>query len=101
TNGWTDTGTDVHPGELIQITAAPPSASAQNTSSNPASTCDPNGVSGASTSNLPAASAAPGALIGKLGDSVFDVGANKEITATQQGRLFLGVNSAGEPPCRG
>lgn len=101
TKGWTDTGIDVHPGELIQITAAPPNPSAQNASSSPASTCDPNGVNGPSTSNLPVAAATAGALIGKVGDAAFDVGSNKEITATQQGRLFLGVNSAGEPPCKG
>jgi hypothetical protein len=101
TKGWIDTGIDVHPGELIQITAAPANTSAPQTGSNSASTCDPNGVSDASTSNLPVSSAAGGALIGKVGDAAFDVGANKEITATQQGRLFLGVNSAGEPPCKG
>lgn len=101
TQGWIDSGIDVHPGDLIQITAAPPKTAAQQSNSTPASTCDPQGVSGASTSNLPVSGAAAGALIGKLGDSVFDVGSSKEINSTQQGHLFLGVNSSGEPPCKG
>src|SRR5690242_7049934 len=100
TQAWTDTGVDVHPGELLQITAAPVGSSAGQ-QNGMASSCDAQGVSGASASGLPVSTAAPGALIGKIGDAVFEVGAAKSINSTQQGRLFLGVNSAGQPPCKG
>src|SRR5579884_3023153 len=99
TTGWTDTGIDIHPGELIQVTATAPNA--QQPGSKAISTCDPQGVSGSAASNLPVANAAPGALIGKINDSIFEVGPAKDINAIQQGRLFLGVNSSGAPPCRG
>ena len=101
TKEWTDTGVDVHPGELIQITAAPAKSASVQTGSGATSTCDPAGASDASASNLPVASAAAGALIGKIGESPFDVGAAKSINAAQPGRLYLGVNSAGTPPCKG
>ncbi len=98
TQAWTDTGIDVHPGELIQITAASTKPSQPVTA---VSTCDPQGVSGGSTAGLPVSTATPGALIGKIGNSVFEVGTTKEINATEQGRLYLGVNSASTPPCKG
>ncbi len=99
TQAWTDTGIDVHPGELIQITAAPIKALPQQQIA--VSTCDPRGVSGGPTSALPVSSAEPGALIGKIGNSAFEVGASQEINVSEQGRLYLGVNSSGTPPCKG
>lgn len=101
TKEWTDTGVDVHPGELIQITAAPLKGSSPQKDSSAASTCDPQGVSEASSNGVPVPDAAAGALIGKIGDASFGIGAAKSINATQQGRLYLGVNSAGTPPCKG
>jgi hypothetical protein len=99
---WTDTGIDLHAGDLLQISAATPSGSS---SSNP-SVCDPQGdVNGSSQpSNLPVSSASPGALIGKLhgqGASPILVGANRELKLEEAGHLYLAANIAGQPLCSG
>ena len=99
TKGWVDTGIDVKPGELIEISAAPLNAT-QQSGFKEASTCDPQGGE-TGASGLPVSTAGAGALIGKIGESAFDVGTSKSVNATQQGRLYLGTNSAGTPPCKG
>jgi LssY-like putative type I secretion system component LssY len=87
---WTDTGIDLQSGDSLKITAT-------------AEGCDPQGVSSATASNLPIASAIPGALIAKLqarGTAIL-VGSIRDIHVAYSGRLFLGVNSSGNPPCEG
>ena len=51
---WTDTGVDLHLGEVLRINAS----SAEN--------CDPAGVSGSASTGLPVVSAPAGALIARL-----------------------------------
>jgi hypothetical protein len=87
---WTDTGVDLRSGDLLNITAT-------------ADGCDPQGVNSATAANLPVASAIPGALIAKLqarGTAVL-VGSTRNIHVSDNGRLFLGVNASGNPPCEG
>ena len=91
TQPWTDTGVDLQAGDALQI----------NSSSG--ETCDPAGVSGGPGAGLPVVSAPAGALIARLqaqGAPVL-VGSGKQLKADQPGHLFLGVNTAGAPPCSG
>jgi len=88
---WTDTGVNLQAGDVLNITAS-------GTQS-----CGPLGVSGASTQGLPVADALPGALIAKLqaqGTPVL-VGNSKEVKVDAPGHLYLGINAAGTPPCKG
>jgi hypothetical protein len=91
---WTDTGTDLQAGDVLEISAMPAEGSS----------CDPNGVaSAAKGGNLPVADANPGAVIVRLqaqGNAI-EVGASKQVHADAPGHLFLGVNTAGSPPCAG
>jgi hypothetical protein len=94
TQPWTDTGVDLKAGDVVNLSVA---NSAQPDSCNPLGQGDP-------ASNLPVPSSAPGALIAKLSaqdTSPVVVGSTKLIPASQPGRLFLGVNAAGAPPCKG
>lgn len=88
---WIDTGIDLHAGDSLNITAS----TGQN--------CGPAGSSGVAGQDLPLPSAAPGALIAKMQaqEPPFLVGAGKELKVTDAGHLFLGVNTAGAPPCVG
>ncbi len=91
TQPWTDTGVDLQTGDVLDITAS-------GTQS-----CGPLGVSGASTQGLPVADAPSGALIAKLqaeGTPVL-VGTSKEVKVDAAGHLYLGINAAGTPPCKG
>jgi hypothetical protein len=91
TQPWTDTGVDLQTGDVLQI------------HSGSGETCDPAGVSGSPGTGLPVVSAPAGALIAKLqaqGAPVL-VGSEKQLKAEQSGHLFLGVNTAGAPPCSG
>jgi hypothetical protein len=91
TEPWTDTGVDLQSGDALNITAS----GTQN--------CDPQGVTGAATQSLPVATALPGALIAKLeaqGTPLL-VGNSKEVNVDAPGHLFLGVNTAGNPACKG
>lgn len=88
---WTDTGVDLQTGDVLDITAS-------GTQS-----CGPLGVSGASTQGLTVADALPGALIAKLqaqGTPTL-VGTSKQVTVDAPGHLYLGINAAGTPPCKG
>jgi hypothetical protein len=87
---WTDTGVDLQTADHLHITATPAG-------------CDPQGASAPSAGNPPLPAALPGALIAKFqppGAAVL-VGATRDLNVTQAGRLFLGVNASGEPPCAG
>src|SRR5271170_3309402 len=91
TEPWTDTGVDLQTGDALNITAS----GTQN--------CDPQGVSGASAQNLPVTTALPGALIAKLqaqGTPLL-IGNSDEVNVEAPGHLFLGVNTAAKPPCKG
>jgi hypothetical protein len=88
---WTDTGVDLQTGDVLQI------------HSSPGETCDPAGVSGGPSTGLPVVSAPAGALIARLqpqGVPVL-VGSGKQLKVEEPGHLFLGVNTAGAPPCSG
>jgi hypothetical protein len=91
TQPWTDTGVDLQSGDVLDVTASGTQK------------CDPLGVSGASAQGLPVANALPGALIAKLqaqGVPVL-IGGSKEVKVDAPGHLFLGVNAADKPPCKG
>jgi hypothetical protein len=98
---WTDTGLELVPGEVVQITASPTQAEAGAT----ASTCDPQGASDAvSDGNLPLSLAPAGALIAKLqhqGGLPLLVGLEKEIKIAQPGHLYLGANNGNRATCQG
>jgi hypothetical protein len=88
---WTDTGVEFTTGDALNITA----------SGTPS--CDPQGTTGSSAQNLPVSTALHGALIAKLGAQGAPqlVGSSKEIKVDTPGNLFLGVNTAGNPTCKG
>ena len=93
TQPWTDTGVDLEPGDVLEITSSPHSGG-----------CDPRGVSAAQgNASLPVATASVGALIAKLqeqGTAVL-VGSSREIKVNDGGHLFFGVNGQGTPACSG
>ena len=100
TQPWTDTGLELHPGDVLELSAstAPPSAAA--VAAQPSSSCDGNSASANSSNDLQLQSAPLGALIAKLhsqGGEPFFVGEKKEVKIEEQSHLFLGVN-AGKPP---
>jgi LssY-like putative type I secretion system component LssY len=88
---WTDTHQDLHRGDVIQVRASAGRGG-----------CSPDGVSDSPAAALPVSTALPGALIAKTDDGPpFLVGSNKILNIEQPGRLFLGMNAGGKPPCRG
>jgi len=102
---FTDTGVDLLPGDLLQITAAPQAGSGvPDRHAIAGSTCDPNGDSeSAKSTGLPVPAAPAGSLIARLQaqGSAIAVGSNKEIRVESPGHLFLGINAEGPPPCAG
>ncbi len=94
---WSDTGVDLHPGDLLQLSATTIGGGDQ--------LCDPQGLMGlANTGKLPLESALPAALLAKLqekSDSLQFVGAARQLKVTEAGRLYLGTNLAGKPSCSG
>lgn len=102
---WTDTGLDLQPGDVLQISAAAAPAPDPNTATGTPS-CDPNGVSASAghTSDLPLPVAIPGALIARLhahGASPLLVGASTELRIEGPSHLFLGMNGANTFVCQG
>ncbi|HUM06205.1 MAG TPA: LssY C-terminal domain-containing protein [Terriglobales bacterium] len=93
---WTDSGIDLHPGDLLQI-------SATGTDSGDRA-CDPQGTAGANPGRLPLESGLPGALIAKLQEKaetpVF-VGAERHLKAAEEGRLYFSSNLSGAASCQG
>ena len=94
---WTDTKIDVHPGDVVDLTASAAGGSGK--------VCDPQGLADVTMSGeLPMESALPGALIAKLqekSDSYIFVGAERRLKVTEAGRLYLGANLDGSAPCSG
>jgi len=91
TVAWVDSQMDLHAGDVVQITATADKG-----------TCNPEGLKGAKSHGLLLPSALPGALIGKLGSHApFLLGATRQLTMQQSGRLYLGMNAATVPPCSG
>jgi hypothetical protein len=102
TQAWTDTGLDLHPGDVLEIMSSPPdSTSAPGPGSelnSAASSCRSTATADSSV-NLQLPSAPLGALVGKLhrqGAEPFLVDDRKQIKIEEQGHLFLAVN-VGEP----
>lgn len=88
-NGWTNTGWVVKKGQRIRISADGTVSLGKGRSSNPSGNADLNDVQKL-LKNVPT-----GALIAVIGDDNNDfiyIGAEREITATRDGALFLGLN---------
>jgi LssY C-terminus len=94
---WTDTGLDLHAGDVLAITATATS------SANDA--CYPNGnaFAAAQAGKLPMASALPGALIARVEENGSPqlVGSSQQLRAAEAGHLFLGINAATPLACQG
>jgi hypothetical protein len=94
---WSDTGIDLHPGDLVQISATTTGSGNQ--------LCDPQGVTGlAKAGKLPLESALPGALLAKLqqkGKTLEFIGAERQLKISEAGRLYLGSNLGGSASCSG
>lgn len=91
---WTDTGSDLQAGDVLEISAAPAAGS----------NCSPNGIAASSKdANLPVPEANVGTLIVRLQaqGTAIEVGASKEVRVDAPGHLFLGVNTSGSSPCVG
>ena len=101
---WTDTGLELHPGDVVELTASGSSPAATGTTPvQPASSCSEsrNGENSSNTLQLP--SAPVGSLIAKLhsqGGEPFLVGARKEVKIEEQSHLFLAVNAGSPPRCQ-
>ncbi len=98
TQPWTDSGLDLQPGDLVEISAT---GSASGTQA-----CDPKGLAGTSTDTaaLPLPTAAPGALLARLqaqGAAPVLVGVSTELHIEEASHLFLGMNFSGTAPCQG
>ena len=89
---WTDTGLDVHAGDSLEISAQP----------DPTKGCDPAGKKD-TTGNGLVSEAPAGALIARVSDkgAAELAGTNTTLRVANDGRLFLGVNAQGKPPCAG
>jgi len=95
---WTDTGLDLASGDVLEISA---SASARALVSPP--DCVPEGV-GAASPDLPLPSAPAGSVIARLhaqGTAPVSVGSGTKLNIEEPSHLFLGMNLAGTPPCKG
>lgn len=94
---WSDTGIDLHPGDLLQLSATTTGTGNQ--------LCDPQGVMGLTNAGkLPLESALPAALLAKLqekSNSLQFIGAERQLKITEAGRLYLGTNLSGKPSCSG
>ena len=98
--GWTDTGVDLHAGDVLQIsaTAAPAEAGTSGQA------CDPAGDRSSSQTGLLLPPAPAGTLIAKLtaqNSAPVLVGAQQQLKIDQPGHLFLGANNAAASPCHG
>jgi len=101
---WTDTGLDLQPGDLLQISAGTEESSAPDRHALPAAQCDPGGTTAAASgTTLPLPSAPMGALIAKLHPSSTGIliGAGSELRIEEPSHLFLGINIGDSPVCQG
>lgn len=90
-NGWTNTGWVVKKGQRIRITGDGKVSLGKNISS------PPGGVPSFDDPQKLLKNVATGALIAVIGDDNNDfiyIGSSREITATRDGALFLGINEA-------
>lgn len=88
---WTDTHLDLHVNDVLQIRATAGKSG-----------CSPDGVKNASQQGLPVVTAQAGSLIAKIDNgSPFAIGATQNLNIDQSGRLYLGMNASGKPPCAG
>ncbi len=94
---WTDSGIDLHPGDMVGISATTVGTGDQ--------LCDPQGLTDASSSSkLPLESAQPGSLLAKLqekSDTPLFVGAARNLKITEAGRLYFGSNLDAPGTCTG
>jgi hypothetical protein len=94
---WTDTGIDLHAGDLVKLSAS--------ATENGNQACDPQGVAGlAKAGKLPLETALPAALLAKLQEktsAIQFVGAERQFKITEAGRLYLGANLGGSASCTG
>ncbi len=94
---WTDTGIELHPGDLVEISVATVGTGSR--------LCDPQGRADLSNAGkLPLESALPAALIAKLqekSDSLLFVGAERSLKITEAGRLYFGSNLGASAACTG
>jgi hypothetical protein len=94
---WTDAGIDLHPGDLVEISATTTGTGSQ--------LCDPQGLAGVSSAGkLPLESALPGSLLAKLqekSDALLFVGAARNLKTTEAGHLYLGANLSASAQCSG
>ena len=90
--GWTDTQVDLHPGDIVQISAVGATGG-----------CNAAGLESSNPNNLTIPSFPNGALIAKLANKAapFLVGSGKQTTIIEPGHLFLGMNGSGKAPCDG
>jgi len=91
TQTWTDTGPDLHTGDVLQISAS-------------GTSCNPQGINGSTPADSPLPSAPSGALIARLhsqGALPILIGASHELRIEEPGHLSLGVNASGPAPCQG
>ena len=98
---WTDTGLDVQPGDKVTVNAS-------GQVSYVGKSCGPEGLARGWLDlirSLPVNAAGTAALIGKIGQDdnevPFLVGAKQTITASHGGRLYLGLNLAGNDTVEG
>src|SRR5579864_3644745 len=99
---WTDTGLDLKSGDVVQVTAKPGPAVADQHTGTP--TCDAKGTGAAGTVDLPLPTAPAGALIGRLhaqGAAAVLIGAEQELRIEEPSHLFLGMNVNGNQICQG
>lgn len=86
---WIDTGAVVRSGETIRFSAT----GSVQLSDDPQDVADPAGSrKGRLASNAPLPAQPAGALIGRIGDSVFLIGGNADVRMPASGRLYLSVN---------
>jgi LssY C-terminus len=103
TQPWTDTGLELRPGDVLELSASTAPLSAAAGVGQPSSSCDAKTSNGDSSNNLQLHSAPVGALIAKLhsqGGEPFLVGEKKELTVEEQSHLFLGVNAGTPAVCQ-
>ena len=94
---WTDSGIDLHPGDLLEI-----SATATGTGDR---ICDPQGVTDErNAGKLPLESALPASLLAKLqekSETPLFVGAARNLKIAEAGRLYFGSNLGAPATCSG
>jgi hypothetical protein len=105
-SAWTDTGLDLHSGDVVEISASGASSSVPDRHAIAGqASCDPQGISGAAGSqDLPLPSVPAGALLARLhaqGAAPVLIGAHAELRIEEPGHLFLGANAGSTPACQG